>query len=162
MALIHSLSPSACLRAPHHQLSAHPSSPLSIHSCDFSCTFPRPKRPQAAATSPSLSSVSGCVSFRGFWCLDADLDVVISGFGNIHQHLWEKNKLPLKIPGISVLVRYGSLLLLLQWTTVRLLVRWIYVSDKFIYCSWKLLFIYILKSFMLWLCIAYFPLSGSC
>lgn len=36
MVLIHSLSPSACLCAPHsQQLSA----PTSIHSCDFSCLY---------------------------------------------------------------------------------------------------------------------------
>lgn len=38
----------------------------------------------------SLATISGSVSFQGFWYLDANLDVVIWGLGNIHWHLWEK------------------------------------------------------------------------
>lgn len=38
----------------------------------------------------SLTTISGSVSFQGFWYLDANLDVVIWGLDNIHWHLWEK------------------------------------------------------------------------
>lgn len=73
----------------------HPPHPTSIHSCDFSCLYlstvltspPRQQFPQTFIRVLSLSSICGYVSFRGFWYLDADLDVVISSLGNVHWHL---------------------------------------------------------------------------